>query len=264
MGPLNQTFSSPEPAAIRDSGAVVTAVMITGMHVARYPLAKVAIECFINQTYKNKQLLIINHGEQSLACGDPRIHEVRVTKKESETVGDLRNLAFQFATGDFLITWDDDDWYHSRRIELQMSAQKEDAAVLLMNRIHYSFENGCSRYASATTGWEATVLHPRDVPFRYPSLLRGSDSMFVNQFKQRIVVDDDPAMYIRFYHGLNLWDAKHIMKDLANPDLKNELKIKAKHQRLLECVLALYKNAGYDHGFGRKTHNKSTTGPVAH
>src|ERR1700743_454328 len=84
------------------SAPLVTAVMITGMHIARYALARVALECFKNQTYPNKELLIINHGPESLSCGDSRIHEVRVKKKEWETVGDLRNLAFKHAQGEFM------------------------------------------------------------------------------------------------------------------------------------------------------------------
>lgn len=224
----------------RESSPVVTAVMITGMHNARYSLARVAIECFKNQTYPNKELLIVNHGEQSLFDGDERIFELRIKKRKAATVGDLRNTALDHAKGDFVISWDDDDWYHPDRIATQMAAQKDDAAVLLQNRIAFSFENGCGLYLSSPKGSEATILHPRNVDFRYPSLLRRSDTVFARSFKNRIVVKNDPGLYIRFHHGLNLWDANHIMLHLAKPDLKHKLELEENHVNLLRQILPSY------------------------
>src|SRR5436305_1073460 len=81
------------------------------------------------------------------ASGEARIVELRLNKSRWETVGDLRNLALEHATGDFIVNWDDDDWHHPRRIEVQMQARGEDTAVLLRTRIHHSLVNGCSRYA---------------------------------------------------------------------------------------------------------------------
>jgi glycosyltransferase involved in cell wall biosynthesis len=233
-------FSENQPALSMSVGVSrnfcppsVTAVMVTGMHPVRYILARVAIQCFKNQTHSNKNLLIINHGEESLKSDDDRILEIRIKKKPTDTVGDLRNIGLEHASGDFIINWDDDDWYHPRRIEVQLAAQQGDSAVLLKRRLHYSFENGCARYSVRPKGAEATVLHPRDTKFRYPSLVRRSDSVFVRYFDRRIALDNNPCLYIRFYHGLNLWDARHIMRDLADPNLRNVLRIRANHRRFL-------------------------------
>ena len=213
--------------------------MITGMHPSRYALARVAIRCFQDQSYPNKELLIINHGIESLASDDARVVELRFQKKPWDTVGDLRNLGLKYATGDFLISWDDDDWHHPKRIEVQMSAQTGDAAVFLRKRIHYSLLNQAACYVDFPHGALATILHPRNVECRYPSLIRNSDTEFANQFKRRIAIDNDAELYVRFYHGQNLWPAGHIMGRLANQP--NQLLIRGKHKKLLQEILPLYK-----------------------
>jgi hypothetical protein len=231
---------SPLAGAFHEAFPPVTAVMITGLHRERYGMARVAIECFKAQTYPNTNLLIVNHGEQSLASGDARILELRLNKSRWQTVGDLRNIALENATGDFIVNWDDDDWHHPRRIEVQMRSRGEDTAVLLRTRIHHSLVNGCSRYAEYPRGAEASILHPRKVPYRYPGMLRGSDSVFVKRFAVRMPIDNDPALHIRFFHGLNLWDAAHIMGPLADAEWPIQSELNREHRELLAQVLPLY------------------------
>jgi hypothetical protein len=235
-----ETINAPRAGSFYESNPPVTAVMITGLHRERYAMARVSIECFKSQSYPNKNLLIVNHGEESLATADPRIRELRIQKSRWHTVGDLRNLALEHATGDFIINWDDDDWHHPRRMEVQMQARAEDTAVLLRTRIHHNLITGCSRYAEYPKGAEATILHPRQAPHRYPSLLRGSDSVFAQQFRVRLPIDNDPALHIRFFHGRNLWDAEHIMGPLAGTATPGESELNDEHKALLARVLPLY------------------------
>ncbi len=228
------------PGPYFEPSPLVTAVMITGLHRERYPLARIAIECFKNQTYPNRELLIVNHGPESLADADPRIRELRIIKKNTDTIGDLRNFGLKHAAGEFILNWDDDDWHHPERIATQMSVQEEDAAVFLRNRIHHSFLNGCAQVVDSPGGAHATILHPRAVKFRYPSMVRGSDTAFALNFRKRTIIDNDPSLQIRFYHGLNLWDERHVMGSLAGGKLRNELRLSKGHRRLLRQVLALY------------------------
>lgn len=223
------------------SEPLITAVMVTGMHPARYSLARVAIQCFVNQTYQNKELLIINHGCESL-IPDPtlNIREILLVKKDTETIGDLRNIAFDEAKGDFLLCWDDDDWYDPQRMAVQFNAYKDGASVLLLKQIRYNMINNCAFYETVPNGIPGTVLHPRKITYRYPSLTRGSDTEFIRNFKYRIVIQNDPSLYIRFYHGLNLWDAEHIMQHLANPGIQNKIELSKEHTQKVAAVLIGY------------------------
>jgi hypothetical protein len=240
LGETGAPSDQPRTEGFRHASPSLTAVMITGLRRERYIMARIAIECFKAQTYPNKNLLIVNHGEESLWCNDPRVRELRFQKSRWHTVGDLRNLALEHATGDFIINWDDDDWHHPLRMEVQMRARGPDTAVLLKTRIHHSLVNGCSLYAKYPRGAEATILHPRNVAFRYPSLLRGSDTVFVQRFAVRLPIENDPAMHIRFFHGMNLWDAGHIMGHLADSGIQGKSEISKEHRALLAQVLPLY------------------------
>jgi len=215
----------------------VTAVMVTGMCESRYALAQIAMQCFRDQSYASRDLLIINHGHLSLNTGERNIQELRVDKKTDETIGDLRNIALAEAKGDFIINWDDDDWHSPLRIESQLAAQANDAAVVLKNQIRHNLLNSCALYEKTKCGISGTILHPRDVPFQYPSKHRGSDSDFMFKFANRTILDNDPSLYIRFFHGFNLWDAKHIMHRMASPTCYGELNIKEAHKNMLNKIL---------------------------
>ena len=220
---------------------LITAVMITGMHPRRYRLARIAIQCFRNQTYPNRELLIVNHGVELLKCDDEQIRELLLSKGPNETVGDLRNIGLESAQGDLVIAWDDDYWHDSRRMELQLAALRGDAAVVLKRQIRFSLVNRCGFCETVPRGIPGTIMHPRSTAIRYRSMLRGSDSVFLAQFKHRIVVDNDPALYIRFYHGLNLWDAGHIMQRYAGLDVQDVLALDESQKLKLAEILPIYR-----------------------
>jgi glycosyltransferase involved in cell wall biosynthesis len=217
---------------------LVTAVMITGMHRARYSLARIAIRCFCEQTYPEKELLIINHGTVRLTNSERHVREILVQKRGHETVGDLRNIGLAEARGDFVITWDDDDWYSACRIEAQMSVQAGNAAVALKTQIRLNLLNSCALYQSCDGGFSGTLLHPRDVPFRYPSQVRGSDTVFLNFFKGNLtILNNEPLLYIRIFHGLNLWDGRHIMHRFANPEIQGQFELKEEHTAAIRQIM---------------------------
>ena len=220
----------------------VTAVMVTGLDSRRYPLARQAIRCFQAQTYPLKDLLIINHGDEDLAppFADDRIRELRVVKHPDETIGDLRNIGLREAKGDLILNWDDDDWYAPERMEVQAQAQRGKAVVVLGNQLRYNMLSGSAYCESAAHGISGTLLHPREIPFRYKSLVRGSDSEFFGRFRRQVVLDNSPLLYLRFYHGMNLWDARHIMQHLAGPERRGQLQITETQRRFLERVLQNY------------------------
>ena len=212
--------------------------MVTGMHEARYALAKVAINCFRAQTYPERELLIINHGNNSLFTGEKSIVEVRIRKGENDTVGDLRNLALKHASGDLVINWDDDDWHGPERMSMQFAAYGDKCAVVLKNQIRFNLVNNSAFCFRINKGLAGTILHSRDVAFRYPSFVRGSDTAFMHAFgKSRVVLDNDPAVYIRFYHGLNLWDARHIMHRLAGSDVHDQIDLSSGQREVLKDAL---------------------------
>ena len=51
--------------------------------------------------------------------GNASIRLCPVVESEYGSLGALRNYSVEMARGDIVVQWDDDDWYHKRRIEVQ-------------------------------------------------------------------------------------------------------------------------------------------------
>lgn len=80
-----------------------------------------AIEYFQQQTYEDRELIVVDDGHDScrdLVPEDVRIQYLRVPRS---TIGAKRNIAIEQARGDIIVHWDDDDWYAPTRIEQQVA-----------------------------------------------------------------------------------------------------------------------------------------------
>lgn len=223
----------------------VSALMLTGKCRERYPLARVAVRCFQEQTWPNKELVIVNHGALSLANGDPNIREVRVERPPGMTLGELRNLALEQAQGRFVIQWDDDDFHHRTRIETMMRHRDQGEVIAIRWQIRFNICNGSAYYHQLPGGQQMSILHAANVPFRYPRLDSREDTIFLDQFNTRYVVDngpDDPVgplLYVRLFHGRNIWHEAHVMEHLAGQPLRTE--VRAEHRAALLDIEACYR-----------------------
>lgn len=106
----------------------VSAVMCT---FRRFRCVERAMNCFIHQTYSNKELIIYNtdtefpylHDEKLAMLGIKIINNSidEVTNEPYTNVGAIRRDALKHATGDFVVTWDDDDiflpWFMTQAID---------------------------------------------------------------------------------------------------------------------------------------------------
>jgi glycosyltransferase involved in cell wall biosynthesis len=94
-----------------------------------------AIQCFAEQDYDCRELIIVDDGPEpieDLIPRDPHIQYLWLRSRRS--IGAKRNLAAEVATGEYFICWDDDDWFGPHRITYQvtpMLTQRSDATVLL-------------------------------------------------------------------------------------------------------------------------------------
>lgn len=221
------------------STPLVTAVLVTG-RAPRYWLARGSVQCFLRQTYPNKELLIINDGPESLSTGDPRIRELRFKRQKSVKLGGLRNLGLGEAMGEWVVQWDDDDWNDPRRLEWQMSQVSGDAnAYFFRNQIRYSFVRNSAFVTSCDEGFHGTILHHRRCFHRYPNLPLEEDSVFKGCFAKQRSLDNPPELFVRLFHGRNVWDEQNIMGRLAGKHDTFELTA-AQQDHVLTQVVPTY------------------------
>jgi glycosyltransferase involved in cell wall biosynthesis len=202
----------------------------------RFDFAKRSIRCFADQTYPNKELVIVNEGpteyqhqiESTLEGLSARV----IWLKGKYTLGELRNISIYAASGDVICQWDDDDFCYPTRLTAQYSRmQRANAcASYFTNQLHYYFGDGklywddWKTYGSDgqfhNTLIPGTVMMYRQLPFRYPEQGKfcraGEDSVMLNDLvmatpkKDILQINDIGWMHIYSQHGCNqVYDFAH-------------------------------------------------------
>lgn len=127
-------------------------------------------------------------------------------------LGDLRNFALDAIGDGFVIQWDDDDHYHETRMEIQavpLLAGDDVAASFLTKQI---VELEMQYYVrTLKSGIDETIMHLANGSARYPSAAKGEDTVFKSLITRDTValIENDPQLYIRRFHGANTWDIGH-------------------------------------------------------
>lgn len=188
----------------------------------RARLAERSVRCFCQQTWSNRELIILDDGDEDYRAmlrqyeADAALYYLRIPREEGRTLGALRNLSLDQARGEYCIQWDDDEWHHRERIEAQMRAALAGggASVLRHTLMHldtvdfveHPFRTGLRR------GTPGTVLHRRS-NLRYPDLARGEDSAYLGTIRAKMplaVMDASFSyLFIRCFHGRNSWGQEH-------------------------------------------------------
>lgn len=224
---------------------LVSAICLTGktpFHVDR--LLPQAIRCFLDQSYPNKELLLVTELPELdipadlFARAAGTIH--MISAPQAKCVGELRNAGLDAARGPLVIQWDDDDWHHPERITTQVIAwDNARRPVFLQRQLAYSFLTDTAFVREFKDGFiHGTVLHEVLPSVRYPSIHLAEDTEFINQFPEVAIVDNDPCLYVRLSHGQNNWDDKHIMREAAGR--KGEWLISREQADALSKVLRGY------------------------
>lgn len=201
---------------------LVSCLCITKNRVAKL---KRSIDCFIGQSYPDKELLIVYEDDdretaeyvQELIKNKkhPGItsHEVKSIPKL--TLGQLRNISIEQCTGEYFCQWDDDDWYHRDRIKIQLETAITNyhPASILTNWILYD-SNFKKAYFSLFRLWEGSILCKKsiiDFSLQYPAWGVAEDTIFINKLvaRSRVFPVVNPNLYIYEIHRNNTWSSGH-------------------------------------------------------
>lgn len=153
----------------------------------RRQFATRAIEAFLQQTYPNKELIVVDDGIDRI--DDLVIQHIKVTyvrPARKMTVGMKRNIAVASSSGDFIIHWDDDDCHHRTRIEEHVKGLKTHL-VTGLRRIWFGAPGDPS--VRELVGWDgwlsgASLGYRREAWERhqFPDVNVGEDAAFISQF----------------------------------------------------------------------------------
>lgn len=199
-----------DPERRWDEGGVplISCLMVTR---DRPRLAARAVECFLAQSYPNRELVVIDGGESDQlqqgieAISYPPIKPHRA-RQAGRSMGELRNLAVEKASGRYVCIWDDDDLYDPDRLSLQMSAITAlgaDACFLARLQLWWPARRVLA--VSTRRMWEGTLICARDRFPLYRALHRGEDvAVGYHLWRSgRVVMLDEPRLYTYVFHGDN-------------------------------------------------------------
>jgi O-antigen biosynthesis protein len=196
--------SSPDP--------LVSCIMLT---YNRRPFVPQAIRCFLRQDYPNAELVIVDDGTPSIADlvpNDSRIRYIHLDQRQ--TIGAKRNLACEQARGEFVVHWDDDDWYPPWRVRVQVHALQEHRADVCGSsrvfyyevvtdrawRYEYSQRRGALWVAGNTLAYRKSFWRRN----RFPDIQVGEDTRFVWSSATKTVYDlCEPALCVATIHARN-------------------------------------------------------------
>jgi GT2 family glycosyltransferase len=162
-------------------------------------------------------MVIVDDGEDDAlkrwleSTEDRRITYVRLPP-EGKSLGQLRNIAVERATGDFVAQWDDDDLSDPMRLEIQLAAiraLRTDACFLERHRIWWPDRRRLT--LSCRRIWESSFVCAKDRLPAYPALRQGEDTPVIAQIVEegRSAVLDCPQLYTYVFHGANTFAAQH-------------------------------------------------------
>lgn len=181
-----------------------------------------AIQCLRSQTYSNIELVVVYESNDLATANliaiykDIRLNAVVVDAERNLTLGELRNISIESAAGDFFCQWDDDDWYHPERVELQLrEIQETRKMACLLSRWHMLDSITGQFYLSHYRMWEGSILCNlnkfRNKMILYPSISKSEDTSVIEilHSMNEVCLLDLPHLYIYTFHGSNTWDAEH-------------------------------------------------------
>lgn len=215
----------------------LSAVMCT---YGRFSCVERAVNCFVNQTYQNKELIIYNtdaenpftdtdcklapYGVLIINCGIDR-----QTKEKYTNVGAIRRDALVFADGDFVITWDDDDIFLPWFMEQAIDRMETTGLPSFKPEMSFFYSGNHLRLVRNTL--EASVVASTKKVREYGYLLEtGKEGLgWYTKMRDNVELDENDSYYLPSYcfnwnDGAQMNAGHKQSGDINNPDNFNNHK----------------------------------------
>ena len=200
----------PKPPARPRPGPLASCIMPTRN---RRRFVPTALEGFLRQDYPERELIVIDDGEEEihdLIPDHPAIRYLRLNGVRS--VGAKRNLACEMARGDIIAHWDDDDWMASRWLASQvatLSGRSADICGLDKVYFHDALNRRSWRYVyEGAPPWlcGGTLCYTKALWRRspFPDIAVGEDNAFVwSRSAKTLAVNPEDGLYVASVHAHN-------------------------------------------------------------
>ena len=172
---------------------------------------RIALDCFLRQTYGHSELIVIDDGEsvEEICTGIDRVQYIRLP--QATPLGTKLNVGIAAAKGPVLQKLDDDDYYHPDFLKTSVghlpSDQRDRCLVAWDCFLILQAGERIPRYSGH--GWKAggTFCFSRNLWERQPfrDLPKSVDSWLLRDHQPRVIPVCEPEMYVMVRHGRNTW-----------------------------------------------------------
>jgi hypothetical protein len=208
-GHVPEGFDTLQAGELTKLPLVSCIMVVGGGNPKRIRLARAAVQRFIDQTYPEKQLVIVNCGSTPVLTQEyAPIREVLLKKPTS--IGTMRNIGIGNADGAWIKQWDDDDLFDYNLLTYQMLHRRENVANFLSTQIRIDIVNGSGFLYHQPDGVPNTILCPR-LHADYPDQDQYEDQAYARLWRERcephVVLNEFfPAtcLNVAVYHGMNI------------------------------------------------------------
>ena len=213
----------------------------------RVPFLEKSISYFINQTYENKEMVIVYYNTDKITerylkdnqdyLNGNNIFFYKIIEDEGIFLGAIRNFGISKATGDWIVIWDDDDYYTNNRLESQYNycidnnLDSSTLKCILVYSERYQ-ETKCS--FERAEGWEGSLICKKDIMPKYKNIKKGEDTpvLMYLVFNNNFGAQFNPDLYVYLFHDTNtsgsrhkeeLWDNSFPLNARKNREVKQVL-----------------------------------------
>lgn len=202
--------STAKPAVI-GSEPLVSCIMPT---YNRRSLVPQAIRCFLRQDYANVELVIVDDGTDPIEDCVPQSERIRYFRLDHRLpLGAKRNFACEQARGEFIVHWDDDDWYPTSRVRTQVAPLIGTSFDVCGSSV-ISYYNAATdqaweyRYPASGARWVGgnTLVYRKSFwsRNRFPDIQVGEDARFVWRASSQKICDlADASLCVAMVHSGN-------------------------------------------------------------
>lgn len=164
---------------------------------------ELAIQCFLRQTYPNKELIIVARQTdpilEATIASFPNVYIYYPSLSSSmQTLDELQQLALEHTSGEYICQWQDDHLAHPLRLECQMTAlQSLKAEVCFCVRLLLHVPQSKAFAISGYKAWENSLLGLKEKVMTYPGQYLGRESSLAVRLlhKCRVALLDRPHIY---------------------------------------------------------------------
>lgn len=167
-----------------------------------------AIDCFLKQTYENRELVILDDGEEPIEDLIPKNGRIRyIFENRRRITGDKRNRIVELAKGEIICHWDDDDWSASTRIQDQIDrlATSKKPVTGYSTLLFWDIkEKQAKRYKASIPGYVCgtTLCYKKEfwILRHFRSKQQASDNDFVYPILKEIAASNDIRQMVARIH----------------------------------------------------------------